>query len=113
MVRDEQSKIVHNYYELENRYKEIMQENKWIKNEILDLRKNRTHTKAPYENSFNLPLNKSQTTENPHESKSGSTYYTPSRETTEYKFSKRLEDSSFNVLSSQKTLSNNEEKNMR
>ena len=45
MVKDEQSKLVNNFYDLENRYKDIIQENKWIKNEILDLRKNRTELK--------------------------------------------------------------------
>jgi hypothetical protein len=42
MVKEEQSKILSSYYNLENRYKEIMEENKYIKNEIRDLRKNKS-----------------------------------------------------------------------
>lgn len=42
MVKEEQTKIMSSYYDLEHRYKEIMEENKQIKNEIIDLRKNRS-----------------------------------------------------------------------
>lgn len=65
------------------------------------MRKNRNQAKAaPYENSYNLPLNKSHTSDHPNENKSGSTYYTPSRDTMDYKVYKKLEDSSYNRLSS-------------
>ena len=45
---------------MENRYKDIIRENKQIKDELLDLRKNRQiKTKVTSDSSFNLPLNKS------------------------------------------------------
>ena len=56
MLRDEQSKMVSHYFNLENRYQEVLQENKWIKNEILDLRRQKDVGKY---NDPNLPLNKS------------------------------------------------------
>ena len=39
MVQDDQSKIMNSYYDLELRYKDIIQENKLIKNEIIDMRR--------------------------------------------------------------------------
>ena len=59
MVKDEQSKIMNSYYDLENRYKEIIHENKKIKNEILDLRKTKSilSRKDPNFNK-DMPLNK-------------------------------------------------------
>ena len=58
-VNQEQTKIITNYQELENRYKDIIRENKQIKDELLDLRKNRQiTTKITPDSSFNLPFNK-------------------------------------------------------
>ena len=105
MVRDEQSKIVNNYYELENRYKEILSENKWIKNEILDLRKNKTQLKSNYESTLNMPYNKSSlgVADISTEHKSTSSYYTPSRDV-DLKIGQRFEESNINVmLSDQKS----------
>jgi|LauGreDrversion4_2_1035121.scaffolds.fasta_scaffold3839330_1 hypothetical protein len=38
VVKNEQRKVLGNYVDLENRFREIMQENKFIKNELSDLR---------------------------------------------------------------------------
>jgi predicted DNA-binding protein YlxM (UPF0122 family) len=42
MVKEDQSRIMNSYYNLENRFKEIMEENKVIREEIRDLRKNKS-----------------------------------------------------------------------
>lgn len=63
-VQKEQLSILNNFTQLENRYKEIIRENQQIKNELLDLRKNRQGLKgqstskknATPDTSFNLPL---------------------------------------------------------
>jgi len=53
-----------NFQQLENRYKDIIKENLAIKNELLDLRKNRQIvTKVSPDNSFNLPLNRTNVNE--------------------------------------------------
>jgi predicted DNA-binding protein YlxM (UPF0122 family) len=43
MVKEDQSRIMNSYYTLESRFKEIMEENKVIREEIRDLRKNKSH----------------------------------------------------------------------
>lgn len=40
MVQSEQKKIIGCYMQLENRYKEVIQENKAIRGELADLRRN-------------------------------------------------------------------------
>ena len=39
MVRQEQNRILTSFYDLENKYKEILKENVLIKNEINDMKK--------------------------------------------------------------------------
>lgn len=51
---------MNSYYDLESRYKEIINENKQIKNEILDMRrdKNVIHAKVNQQNNLNMPFYK-------------------------------------------------------
>jgi len=76
IIRDEQTKIISNYYNLEYRYKEILQENKWIKNEILDLRKLKEMGKYT---EPNFPLNKSQNFEKKSDNKDMPAFTTPNK----------------------------------
>ena len=39
MVLEEQKKLIHSYYELDNKYKNISKENKFLRNEFIDLKK--------------------------------------------------------------------------
>ena len=39
MVLEEQKKLLHSYYELDNKYKNISKENKYLRNEFIDLKK--------------------------------------------------------------------------
>ena len=43
MVLEEQKKLLHSYYELDNKYKNISKENKFLRNEFIDL-KNKIHS---------------------------------------------------------------------
>ena len=56
-VRNEQRKILGSFVDLENRYKDIIHENKLIKNELADLRKiNHQNSKVIIADQINLPL---------------------------------------------------------
>ena len=39
MVLDQQKKLIHSYYELDNRYRDVAHENKFLRNEFKDLKK--------------------------------------------------------------------------
>ena len=59
-LKQDKSKILTSLHNLENRYKNILDENKAIKQELLDFRKNRpVIAKIVSENAFNMPLSKS------------------------------------------------------
>lgn len=108
-VHGEQSKIINNFHELENRYKEIIRENQQIKNELLDLRKNRqVRTKVTPDSSFNLPLNKTTLNETVSARKElvEQEFFTPSkRETEKFSISKNVYEHNSGplIFSSEKT----------
>lgn len=57
MMKEEQKQILNSYYDLEKRYKDIIHENKQIKNEICDLRRNKS-SNGRFDDNMDLPLNK-------------------------------------------------------
>ena len=79
LLKQDQSKILSSLFSLESRYKEIIEENKQIKNELLDFRKNRpVITKLAGDNACNMPLSKSSLI---HDSlkDTASNFYTPAK----------------------------------
>ena len=59
MVRQEQSRMLTSFYDLESRYKEIMKENMVMKNELQDLRSNKSLILNKRSGDYmDLPLNK-------------------------------------------------------
>jgi predicted nucleic acid-binding Zn-ribbon protein len=60
-VRSEQRKILGSFVDLENRYKDIIQENRVIKSELADLRKiNHQNSKVVIADQINLPLRRDE-----------------------------------------------------
>lgn len=60
-VRNEQRKILGSFVDLENRYKDIIHENKIIKSELADLRKNNhQNSKVIIADQINLPLRRDE-----------------------------------------------------
>jgi predicted nucleic acid-binding Zn-ribbon protein len=55
-VRNEQRKILGSFVDLENRYKDIIHENRLIKSELADLRNNNHSNKVVIADSINMPL---------------------------------------------------------
>ena len=61
MVRQEQNRILTSFYDLENKYKEILKENVLIKNEINDMKKRQSDIsfqRRQTEHYRDMPLNK-------------------------------------------------------
>ena len=61
-MRNEQRKILGSYVDLENRYKEIINENRAIKGELADLRKNHQNSKIVIADQINMPLRRDEKT---------------------------------------------------
>jgi predicted nucleic acid-binding Zn-ribbon protein len=61
-VRNEQRRILGSFVDLENRYKDIIHENRVIKSELADLRKNNhQNSKVIIADQINLPLRRDDT----------------------------------------------------
>ena len=59
-MRNEQRKILGSFVDLENRYKDIIQENRIIRSELADLRKVNHNSKVVIADSINLPLRREE-----------------------------------------------------
>ena len=65
MIKEEQKQILTSYYDLEKRYKDIINENKQIKNEISDLRRNKSQLSSKKCTPIDMPFNKTSNYQTP------------------------------------------------